>query len=115
MRRFSNLDAISPSGGVGGDINVFVNELYMNEAGMRTTSVGGAGGDVNVQAIKINTTDMHLHRFTTENHYAQGVTKYYKTCNVNISSEESFINHRLFVDTQSFTPGGEGNIYINAG
>ena len=115
MRRFSNLDAISPNGGIGGDINVLVNELYLNEAGMRTTSVGGAGGDVNVQAIKINTTDMHLHRFTAENHYAEGVTKYYKTGDVNISAEESFINHRLFVATQSYTPGGAGDIYINAG
>ena len=82
---------------------------------MRTTSVGGAGGDVNVEAIKINTTDMNLHRFTAENHYAQGVTKYYKTGDVNISVEESFINHRLYVATQSYTPGGAGDIYINAG
>ena len=41
MINLSSMDAISPKGRSGGNINLDVNNLSLDQAGMRTVSVGG--------------------------------------------------------------------------
>ncbi|MEE2615090.1 MAG: filamentous hemagglutinin N-terminal domain-containing protein, partial [Verrucomicrobiota bacterium] len=115
MINLSSLDAISPKGGDGGDINVKVNNISLDQSGMRTVSVGGIGGDVNIDANNIKTKDMLMSRIAADNYYLDSVRKNYKTGNINITAKDTFENERLLIAISSYTPGGAGNIKINAG
>ncbi|SVC83485.1 uncharacterized protein METZ01_LOCUS336339, partial [marine metagenome] len=115
MKQFTGLEAISPRSGEGGDINIGADDLILNEAGIRTTSLGGQGGDVNIDANRMHTTDLLLSRIGAENHYLANTEKFYKTGDINITARDSFINERLYVAVTSYTPGGAGNLNINAG
>ena len=114
MINLSSMDAISPKGRSGGNINLDVNNLSLDQAGMRTVSVGGLGGDVNINASNIKTKDLLMSRIAADNYYMSG-GKNYRTGDINITAKNSFENERLLVAISSYTPGGAGDLNINAG
>ncbi len=114
MINLSSMDAISPKGRSGGDINLDVNNLSLDQAGMRTVSVGGLGGDVNINANNIKTKDLLMSRIAADNYYLSG-GKNYETGDINITAKDTFENERLLVAISSYTPGGAGDLNINAG
>jgi len=110
MKQWSKLEAISPTGGEGGDINVGADELILNDSGFSTISIGGQGGDVNLDVNSMNTVNGKIQ---ASNYY--NVRDKYQTGDINITATDSFINERLHLQVTSYTPGGAGNLNINAG
>ena len=55
-----------------------------------------------------------MSRIAAENYYMSG-GKNYRTGDINITANNSFENERLLVAISSYTPGGAGDLNINAG
>ena len=112
MKQFTGLEAISPRGGEGGDINVGANDLIMNSAGFFTTALTGPGGDINVDVSVMNTKSSSIEAISYK---MANVRSKYQTGDINITATDSFINDFVYLAVTSLTSGGAGDLNINAG
>ena len=108
--RLMGLGTISPAGGVGGDINIFVDDVGIRST-IRTTAMGGEGGDINFNADNLRLTSYQI---ADSEYYLPGLTGY-PTGDININVRNELKTALPIITTRSYSGGGTGDLNINAG